>query len=67
MKDEIRAVTDRYAAELKRGIDQRVAEVGQDDRSCVLIEPDYQISIPIARWLKSIRRSLFIDGTRCFA
>ena len=40
MKDEIRALADRYAAELKRNIDKRVAEMEQDDRSHVLI---YQV------------------------
>lgn len=40
MQDEIRALADRYAAELKRGIDQRVAAMEQDDRSHVLI---YQV------------------------
>jgi hypothetical protein len=37
MKDEIRALADRYAAELKRNIDERVADMEQDDRSHVLI------------------------------
>ena len=37
MKDEIRALADRYAAELKCSIDTRVAEMEQDDRSHVLI------------------------------
>lgn len=40
MKDEIRALADRYAAELKSSIDERVAEMEQDDRSHVLI---YQV------------------------
>ncbi len=40
MKDEIRALADRYAAELKRNIDERVADMEQDDRSHVLI---YQV------------------------
>jgi hypothetical protein len=40
VKDEIRALADRYAAELKRGIDERVAAMEQDDRSHVLI---YQV------------------------
>jgi hypothetical protein len=37
MKDEIRALADRYAAGLKRNIDERVTEMEQDDRSHVLI------------------------------
>ncbi len=37
MKDEIRALADRYAAELKRNIDERVSDMEQDDRSHVLI------------------------------
>ena len=37
MKDEIRALADRYAAELKRGTDKRMAEMEQDDRSHALI------------------------------
>jgi len=37
MKDEIRALADRYAAELKRNIDGRMADMEQDDRSHVLI------------------------------
>ena len=40
MKEEIRALADRYAAELKRSIDARVAEMEHDDRSHVLI---YQV------------------------
>jgi hypothetical protein len=40
VKDEIRALADRYAAELKRSMDERVAEMEQDDRSHVLI---YQV------------------------
>ena len=40
MKDEIRALADRYAAELKRNVDERVADMEQDDRSHVLI---YQV------------------------
>lgn len=40
MKDKIRALADRYAAELKRSIDARVVEMEQDDRSHVLI---YQV------------------------
>ena len=40
MKDEIRALADRYAAELKHSIDERVIEMEQDDRSHVLI---YQV------------------------
>jgi len=37
MKDLIRALADRYAAELKLSTDQRVAEMEQDDRSHILI------------------------------
>src|SRR5271166_467380 len=37
VKDEIRALADRYADELKRSIDERVADMEQDDRSHVLI------------------------------
>lgn len=37
MKEEIRKLADRYAAELKRSIDARVAEMDEDDRSHVLI------------------------------
>jgi hypothetical protein len=40
MKDKIRALADRYAAELRRNIDNRVAEMERDDRSHVLI---YQV------------------------
>ncbi len=40
MKEEIRALADRYAAELKRNMDARVAEMEHDDRSHVLI---YQV------------------------
>ena len=40
MKDTIRELADRYAAELKRSIDERVVEMEQDDRSHVLI---YQV------------------------
>jgi hypothetical protein len=40
MKHKIRELADRYAAELKRNIDERVAEMEQDDRSHVLI---YQV------------------------
>ena len=40
MKDQVRALADRYAAELKSSIDERVAEMEQDDRSHVLI---YQV------------------------
>jgi hypothetical protein len=40
VKDEIRALAYRYAAELKRNIDERVAGMEQDDRSHVLI---YQV------------------------
>ncbi|MBI4326336.1 MAG: ApaLI family restriction endonuclease [Chloroflexi bacterium] len=40
MKEEIRALADRYAAELKHSINERVAEMEQDDRSHVLI---YQV------------------------
>jgi hypothetical protein len=40
MKEEIRALADRYAAELKRSIDARVEEMEHDDRSHVLI---YQV------------------------
>lgn len=40
MENEIRALANRYAAELKRSIDGRVAEMAQDDRSHVLI---YQV------------------------
>ena len=36
VKDEIRAPADRYAAELKRNIDGRMADMEQDDRSHVL-------------------------------
>ena len=39
-KEEIRALADRYAAELKRSIDARVDEMERDDRSHVLI---YQV------------------------
>ena len=37
VKDDIRALADRYAGELKRNIDERVADMEQDDRSHVLI------------------------------
>jgi len=37
VKYEIRALADRYAAELKRNMDERVADMEQDDRSHVLI------------------------------
>lgn len=37
MKEEIRKLADRYAAELKRSIDARVTEMDDDDRSHVLI------------------------------
>lgn len=37
MKDEIRAIANRYATELKRNIDARVADMEMDDRSHVLI------------------------------
>ena len=37
IKDDIRALADRYATELKRNIDERVADMEQDDRSHVLI------------------------------
>lgn len=37
MKDEIRALADKYAAELRRSIEERVAEMAGDDRSHVLI------------------------------
>jgi hypothetical protein len=40
MKEEISALADRYAAELKLNIDERVADMEQDDRSRVLI---YQV------------------------
>lgn len=40
MKEKIRELADRYAAELKRNIDKRVAEMENDDRSHVLI---YQV------------------------
>ena len=40
MKHKIRELADRYAAELKRNIDDRVAEMEEDDRSHVLI---YQV------------------------
>lgn len=40
MKEKIRELADRYAAELKRNIDERVAEMENDDRSHVLI---YQV------------------------
>ncbi len=40
MKEHIRALADRYAAELKRSIDARVEEMEHDDRSHVLI---YQV------------------------
>jgi len=40
VKDEIRALADRYAAELKRSTDERVAAMEQNDRSHVLI---YQV------------------------
>lgn len=40
MKAEIQTLADRYAAELKSSIDERVAEMEQDDRSHVLI---YQV------------------------
>ena len=40
MENEIRQLANRYAAELKRSIDGRVAEMEQDDRSHVLI---YQV------------------------
>src|SRR6266436_6704729 len=40
MRDQIRALADRYAAELKRNIDQRVVDMEQDDRSHILI---YQV------------------------
>lgn len=37
MKEEIRTLADRYATELKRRVDARVAEMDGDDRSHVLI------------------------------
>ena len=37
MKEEVRKLADRYAAELKRKVDSRVAEMDDDDRSHVLI------------------------------
>jgi hypothetical protein len=37
MKDKIRELADRYAAELKRNIGERVADMEQDDQSHVLI------------------------------
>jgi len=37
MKEEIRLLADRYAAELKQSIDTRVTEMDDDDRSHVLI------------------------------
>ena len=37
IKDEIRALADRYAAELKRAIDERMTEMEKDDRSHDLI------------------------------
>jgi len=40
MENEIRALADRYAVELKRNIDKRVADMEQDDRSHILI---YQV------------------------
>ena len=40
IRDDIRALADQYADELKRSIDSRVAEMEQDDRSHVLI---YQV------------------------
>ncbi len=40
IRDDIRALADQYAAELKRSIDARVAEMEKDDRSHVLI---YQV------------------------
>lgn len=36
MKEEIRTLADRYAAELKRSIDTCVTEMDDDDRSHVL-------------------------------
>ena len=40
MKDEIRTLADRYAADLKKSFDERVSDMEQDDRSHVLI---YQV------------------------
>ena len=40
IRDDIQALADQYAAELKRSIDARVADMEQDDRSHVLI---YQV------------------------
>ena len=40
MNDEIRALANRYAADLKRNMDKRVTEMERDDRSLVLI---YQV------------------------
>jgi hypothetical protein len=45
MKDEIRALADRYATELARNVDNRVAEMEQDDRSHVLIYQVLGISV----------------------
>ena len=44
VKDEIRALADRYAVELKRNIDARVADMEQDDRSHVLVYEVLDIS-----------------------
>ena len=37
MKDKIRELANRYAAELKCNVDERVTEMEQDDRSHFLI------------------------------
>ncbi len=37
VKDQIRSLAERYAAELKRSVDHRVAEMEWDDRAHVLI------------------------------
>ncbi|MGA2220691.1 MAG: ApaLI family restriction endonuclease [Verrucomicrobiia bacterium] len=46
IKDEIRTMANRYAAELKTSIDARVVEMEQDDRSHVLIYRVLGISEP---------------------
>ena len=75
MKEEIRTLADRYAAELKRSIDARVTEMDDDDRSHVLIYAVLGVSesegklIDVyqnkGRFLYKLRR--FIFGRGCEA
>ena len=60
MKEEIRKLADRYAAELKRKVEARVTEMDDDDRSHVLIYAVLGVSESEGKMIDVYRMSSFL-------